>query len=75
MVVARRPYTYADLADLPDDGNRYEILGGQLLVAPSPSPDHQDILGYLHMVFRQFVAPHRLGKVFFCALGYNADDV
>jgi Uma2 family endonuclease len=64
MSVAVRPYTYADLADMPDDGRRYEILGGELLVAPAPSPDHQDILGYLYASFRDFVLRHGLGKVF-----------
>lgn len=32
---------YADLPDLTDDGRRYEIHGGQLVVVPSPLPRHQ----------------------------------
>ena len=60
MLVALRPYTYADLANMPDDGNRYEILGGELLVAPAPSRAHQDILGALHVLFRHYVVTNRL---------------
>ncbi|MDQ3692013.1 MAG: Uma2 family endonuclease [Chloroflexota bacterium] len=68
MSVALRPYTYADLADLPDDGTRYEILGGELLVSPAPSRAHQDTLAALLVLFRQFVVTTRLGKVYMAPL-------
>src|SRR5215218_781849 len=38
-----RPLTAEDLAALPDDGNRYEIIGGQPIVSPSPTYRHQRI--------------------------------
>ena len=37
----RRLLTAEDLASLPDDGNRYEVIGGQLIVSPSPTYRHQ----------------------------------
>lgn len=36
-------WTYDDYAALPDDGNRYEIVNGVLIMAPAPSPEHQSI--------------------------------
>ncbi len=36
-------WTVADLERLPDDGNRYEILHGELLVTPLPSQGHQGV--------------------------------
>jgi Uma2 family endonuclease len=41
---SHRSWTYEDLEQLPDDGHRYEILDGQLLVTPPPSPEHQDVV-------------------------------
>lgn len=46
------PLTRDDLADLPDDGHRYEIVDGALLVTPSPGYQHQaaitELLVLLH---------------------------
>ena len=36
-------FTVADLAAMPDDGRRYELLDGMLLVSPSPSVLHQRV--------------------------------
>ena len=41
MAVATRPLTYEDLLETPDDGRRYEIIGGELIVSPVPTPEHQ----------------------------------
>lgn len=34
----------ADLKQMPDDGHRYELVDGTLVVTPAPSPNHQRIL-------------------------------
>jgi Uma2 family endonuclease len=36
-------YTAADLADIPDDAPRFELVDGVLRVSPTPTADHQDI--------------------------------
>jgi Uma2 family endonuclease len=36
-----RPFTHADLEAMPDDGRRYEIVDGVLLVTPAPNYVHQ----------------------------------
>ncbi|WP_434581821.1 Uma2 family endonuclease [Carbonactinospora thermoautotrophica] len=35
------PYTVDDLFAMPDDGNRYEVLDGALIVSPAPTYRHQ----------------------------------
>ena len=41
MPTAQARVGYNDLLDMPDDGRRYEIHGGELVVVPSPLPRHQ----------------------------------
>ncbi len=38
---SRADWTVDQLAELPEDGNRYELLDGALLVTPAPSFSHQ----------------------------------
>jgi Uma2 family endonuclease len=41
MPIAVPRYTLEDLESFPDDGNRYELLDGLLLVTPAPLPAHE----------------------------------
>lgn len=36
--------TYRDLLETPDDGRRYELIEGEVIVSPAPSAEHQRIL-------------------------------
>ena len=58
MALTVPQYTVADLDLLPDDGNRYELLAGTLLVTPSPGSAHQGVAATLCAMF----GPHLLGK-------------
>lgn len=42
-----RPLTRADLEAMPDDGHRFELIDGVLLVSPSPRPVHQRVVARL----------------------------
>ena len=57
-------WTYEDYAALPEDGRRYEIVNGVLIIAPAPSPGHQDIVGEIFAYLRTHVKLAGLGRVF-----------
>src|SRR6266571_3181878 len=40
---AGRPFTVTDLDRMPDDGRRYELLDGTLIVSPRPTNPHQEV--------------------------------
>jgi Uma2 family endonuclease len=61
---SRHLLSYDDYCQLPDDGNRYELIEGVLQVAPSPSGEHQYITLNLGAVFRDHVRRFRLGRVY-----------
>jgi Uma2 family endonuclease len=44
----RGPWTVDDLDDLPDDGNRYELVDGSLIVSPAPAKPHYRAVTRLH---------------------------
>lgn len=43
---------------MPDDGNRYELIGGEIVVSPSPVPRHQVIVSRLFRVLLMSVPEH-----------------
>src|SRR5437868_11111703 len=55
MAVSIPRYTIADLERFPNDGNRYELLDGVLLVTPAPSHAHQIIVSRLQLRLMQAV--------------------
>jgi len=72
MTKAVRPrikFTYEDYKSLPEsETKRYELLGGELVVVPSPPVYHQRISGNLEFILRQFVQEKGLGRVYHAPL-------
>lgn len=56
--------TYSNYKDFPEDGKRYEILEGRLLMVPSPFTPHQRISGKLYRHLSNYVEKNNLGEVF-----------
>jgi Uma2 family endonuclease len=65
MTPPAAPYTwtYAEYARFPDDGNRYEVIDGEVLVTPAPSPGHQNVVTKLLISMCAYVERHGLGVV------------
>lgn len=49
-------WTVDALRELPDDGQRYEVVDGVLLVSPSPSALHQRAVGELHVLLHAYLS-------------------
>jgi Uma2 family endonuclease len=51
------------LWESPDDGNRYEVIDGELYVSPPPSWMHQYGLGNLYLCLGSWIKAYGLGKI------------
>ncbi len=64
MVTRTKRWTLEELHSLPDDGNKYELVRGELFVTPPPSDDHENVLARLTRVLDAYVAANRLGLIY-----------
>lgn len=59
-----RPFTIEDYDALPDDDNRYEVIGGVLRMSPAPEVDHQLVQARLVSAFQNTLDLADSGVVF-----------
>jgi Uma2 family endonuclease len=64
MSVATQPLTYDDLCKAREDGNRYELIEGELVLVAAPPLWHQWLSGQLFGTFRDAVTLTGAGFVF-----------
>jgi Uma2 family endonuclease len=70
MVMAAPTYWTAEMVRaLPEDGNRYEVVYGELLVTPAPRPWHEVIQTRLILALGRYLEREPVGVV----LGSRAD--
>jgi len=55
--------TYEEFRQLPDDGNRYELIEGRVHLIPAPSMRHQFVSRNLHLSLGPFVEKNHLGEL------------
>ena len=67
MATSRPSKTVDDYLAL-GDGVRAELIAGELYVTPSPTPDHQTIVGNLHVLLRSAVRSGAGGSVYVAPL-------
>lgn len=63
MLPKELQFTYADYIDFPEDGKRYEILEGRLLMVPSPFVPHQRISFNLSLYLGAYVKEKKIGEI------------
>jgi Uma2 family endonuclease len=55
-----RRYTVEEVLAFPSDGNRYELVDGELLVTPTPRSRHQMVVSELHGRLYQYLEHRHL---------------
>lgn len=63
VVTSVRRWTLHEVHRLPDDGNRYELVRGDLFVTPPPSVEHEEIAARLAAILTPYVDAQHLGYV------------
>ena len=60
----QKRWTLEELHSLPDDGNKYELIRGELFVTPAPTLSHETIAARLTRILDPYVAANDLGYVY-----------
>jgi Uma2 family endonuclease len=64
MATVTKRWTLDELHSLPDDGNKYEVVRGELFVTPAPTPTHETVCARLHRILDRYVESVQLGLVY-----------
>ena len=68
MSLQTKRLTYEEYLKGPEIKARYDIVDGVMIMAPSPTLEHQKILPQLFLSLHRFVAERQLGEVLFAPL-------
>ena len=68
MTLQVKKLTYREFLDGPEIMARYDIVDGEMIMAPAPTRAHQAILRRLAVEVDRFVAEHELGEMWFAPL-------
>ena len=58
------PLTVEDYRMMPETGPRYQLIEGELFMAPAPNRFHQDISGNIYYLLRGYLETHPIGKLY-----------
>ena len=60
----RKPFTYQEYVLLPEDGQRYEVLNGELIMVPAPITIHQRISTRIETELIKYLEKNKTGEFF-----------
>ena len=69
-----KPMTADELLAMPDDGHSYELVKGELRMAPPPGSEHGEITMNLAGPLYQHVKNNNLGVVFAAETGFKLES-
>jgi Uma2 family endonuclease len=56
-------FTVEDIELMPDDGNRYEVIEGELYVSRAPGIPHQRVTKNVIIIFGNYLEQHPIGEM------------
>ena len=71
----RDRWTYEDYKRLPDDGWRYEVIEGELVMTPAPRTQHQVVSANLEFAMMNLARSKRLGQVLHAPIDVRLGDL
>jgi Uma2 family endonuclease len=63
MALRTHRWTRADLERLPDDGNKFEVIDGELLVSSAPRPAHDALVRVFWQLLAEYCGRTRIAHV------------
>jgi Uma2 family endonuclease len=73
--VPKKIYSYQDYFELPDDGNKYEIIEGELIMSPAPYTIHQEVMLNIAVELVNFVRKTKIGKIYVAPTDVVISDI
>jgi len=61
----RKVFTYQDYLELPEDSHQYQVINGELVMAPAPYTIHQGVSANIFDALKSFMKETRIGKVLY----------
>jgi Uma2 family endonuclease len=74
LTTLEKPLTYKDYEALPE-GAPYQLIDGELIMTPAPTPLHQNIIGNIYQSLRYFVESQKLGRVFLSPIDVRLTEI
>jgi Uma2 family endonuclease len=73
--VSMEPLTVEDYRLLPETGPRYQLVEGELYMAPAPNRYHQDILRNVFGIVFKYLERHPLGLIYCAPFDVFLDEI
>ena len=73
--VQMAPLTVEDYRLLPETGPRYQLIEGDLFMAPAPNRFHQNIALNVAVILYNYLAKHPIGSVFTAPFDVYLDEI
>src|SRR6516162_4395863 len=75
QVSRRGRLTKLDYYDLPELGPRYQLIEGDMFMAPAPDRSHQNPAGNLYYHLRRYLEANSVGVVYMAPVDVELDDL